>query len=163
MLEGLRTEFPDATHHCFAYVIGDPDASAEMRWDDDGEPGGTAGRPILNVLTQRRAGDVLTVVVRYFGGVKLGAGGLVRAYSAAASAALDEAGLAEAVSYAEVTLHASYADEQNVRHLLEAEGVSLVTVDYANDVAITARVPRHKVESLHRALAERTQGRVKLI
>ncbi|MGH9390470.1 MAG: IMPACT family protein, partial [Vicinamibacteria bacterium] len=76
-LETIRGEFPDATHHSWAYVLGNPDAGPRMRFDDAGEPAGTAGKPILNVLQRRKVGDALVVVVRYFGGVKLGAGGLV--------------------------------------------------------------------------------------
>ena len=77
-LDTVKKEFPDATHHCWAYVLGNPKTSWQTRMDDDGEPTGTAGKPILNVLQHKNVGDILLVVVRYFGGTKLGAGGLVR-------------------------------------------------------------------------------------
>ena len=88
-LAALKKEFPDATHHCWAYVLGNPASSSHMRTDDDGEPSGTAGKPILNVLQHQDVGDILLVVVRYFGGTKLGAGGLVRAYSSTASGVME--------------------------------------------------------------------------
>ena len=75
----LKTRYPDARHHCWAYLLGDPTGAASAAMDDDGEPSGTAGRPILGVLQDRRVGDTLIVVVRYFGGIKLGASGLTRA------------------------------------------------------------------------------------
>lgn len=161
-LDAARAEFPDATHHCWAYVLGDPASSPQMRTEDDGEPGGTAGRPILNVLTQRRLGDTLVIVVRYFGGVKLGAGGLVRAYGSAASAALDRAPLSEATTFLPVTLRYSYGDERGVRHVLEKGGLTELTVDYGEDVVMTAKVPAEAWDALREALSDVTRGRIKI-
>lgn len=81
-VEQLREQYPDARHFCWAYIIGDPDNTTSAGFDDDGEPSGTAGRPILNVLQHKSIGNVIVIVVRYFGGIKLGAGGLTRAYAA---------------------------------------------------------------------------------
>lgn len=86
-LESTRMTYPDANHYCYAYKIGQ-----NLKFSDDGEPGGTAGRPMLEVLQKRNLEAVLGIVVRYFGGTKLGAGGLVRAYSGSLAKALDEAG-----------------------------------------------------------------------
>ena len=93
LLEQVRAEFPDASHHCYAYVLGR--GSNIQRFNDDGEPGGTAGMPILQVILQQEIEDVLVVVTRYFGGIKLGAGGLVRAYSKSAAETLQKAGRVE--------------------------------------------------------------------
>ncbi len=89
-IQSIRDTYPDATHHCYAYYIGVD--SIIKRFNDDGEPGGTAGMPILQVIEQREIENVLVVVTRYFGGIKLGAGGLVRAYSKTTARALDRAG-----------------------------------------------------------------------
>ncbi len=80
-LKKAKSDYPDARHHCWAYLIGDPSSASSAAMNDDGEPGGTAGKPILNVIQHKGVGDVMVVVIRYFGGVKLGAGGLTRAYS----------------------------------------------------------------------------------
>lgn len=87
-LEQARNDHPDARHICWAYQIGRPGAAAEAAMNDDGEPSGTAGKPILSVIQHKDLGDVLVMVIRYFGGIKLGAGGLVRAYAGATEAVL---------------------------------------------------------------------------
>ena len=83
-LAAKRAEYPDARHHCWAYLLGNPHSPTSAAMSDDGEPSGTAGKPILNVLQHKGVGDITIIVTRYFGGIKLGAGGLVRAYSSAA-------------------------------------------------------------------------------
>ena len=85
-----RLDYEDAGHYCWAYLLGNPDRASSAAMSDDGEPSGTAGKPILNVLQHKNVGDIMVVVVRYFGGVKLGAGGLVRAYSSSAQLVMDK-------------------------------------------------------------------------
>lgn len=104
LLERAKSEHPDATHHCWAYRVGET-----QRFSDDGEPGGTAGRPMLEVIIKRDLDHVAAVVVRYFGGKKLGAGGLVRAYSGAVAKALDAAGVREVVDMRRLTVRAPFA------------------------------------------------------
>lgn len=104
LLERARREHPDATHHCWAYRVGEA-----QRFSDDGEPGGTAGRPMLEVILKRDLDHVAAVVVRYFGGKKLGAGGLVRAYSGAVAKALDAAGVREVVDMRRLAVRAPFA------------------------------------------------------
>ncbi len=104
LLAELRTEHPSATHHCWAYRVGEA-----QRFSDDGEPGGTAGRPMLEVILKRDLDMVAAVVVRYFGGKKLGAGGLVRAYSGAVAKALDVAGVREVVDLERLEVRAPFA------------------------------------------------------
>src|SRR5262245_29082875 len=96
-VESLRSEMPDATHHCFAFVAGPPGSSNAVGSSDDGEPSGTAGRPMLSVLMNCGVGEIVVVVTRYFGGVKLGKGGLVRAYTGAVQHALRELATVERV------------------------------------------------------------------
>ena len=97
-IASIRAEFPDATHHCYAFVAGPPGSTAQIGMSDDGEPGGTAGRPMLAVLLGSGIGDIAVVVTRYYGGTKLGTGGLVRAYSGGVKAVLDALPVCEKIS-----------------------------------------------------------------
>jgi uncharacterized YigZ family protein len=160
-LRGVRQEFPDATHHPWAYLLGDPDASPRMRFDDDGEPSGTAGRPILNVLQRRKVGDALLVVVRYFGGVKLGAGGLVRAYSGTASRLLDHVELASPVARNTFVVRVDYADEQSARHVLRRLGIEILSADYARDAVLTLRTSDEERARVLAEISEVTKGRAR--
>jgi uncharacterized YigZ family protein len=157
-LESVRVEFPDATHWCWAYVLGEP-GSGRMRFDDAGEPAGTAGKPILSVLQHRNLSDLLVVVVRYFGGVKLGAGGLVRAYSATATGAVDGLSLVEAVPLLERRVRLRYLDEPAARRLLQRLGIGIASVAYGESVSISIRASAADLATLERELAEETSGR----
>jgi uncharacterized YigZ family protein len=159
-----RKEHWDARHHCVATVLG-PQAETR-RSSDDGEPSGTAGVPMLEVLHHRRMTDVVAVVTRYFGGVLLGAGGLVRAYSGAVTAALDAADAAGAVlarrALVEVTLDAPHSDAGRLEHLLrewaaDHEAVVLPT-RYAGTARLELLVPRATLATLHDAVAAATAG-----
>lgn len=117
-LDQARQDYPDARHHCWAYVLGpasNPDSAA---MSDDGEPSGTAGKPILNVMQHQVAGDAMVVVIRYFGGVKLGAGGLVRAYSQATQLAYDSADFERYLKRESYQIQCQFKDEQLIRHWL---------------------------------------------
>jgi len=111
----VRRRYPDATHHPWAYRVG-----AEVRFSDDGEPGGTAGRPMLEVLQKRGLDRVLGVVTRYYGGTKLGAGGLVRAYGGSLAKVLDEVGTVEVKPTVTRSLFAPFAEMDAVHRLLDA-------------------------------------------
>ena len=162
-LATLKKEFPDATHHCWAYVLGNPKTSSHMRMDDDGEPSGTAGKPILNVLQHKNVGDILLVVVRYFGGTKLGAGGLVRAYSSSASGVMECLEVVTNTPLREARLRLDYAEEQPVRRLLEELEVTVSSSTYREHVELLIRFAEDRSPVLENALAERTSGRVKLV
>ena len=103
-VQNLRTRYLDARHHCYGYIIGNPHNTTSAGFDDDGEPNGTAGRPILSVLQHKAIGNCIIIVVRYFGGIKLGAGGLTRAYAAAAQMAVDKMVLKAFIAYQIVKL-----------------------------------------------------------
>ena len=113
-----RRDYPDARHHCWAYILGAPQDARNAGMNDDGEPAGTAGKPILNVLQHGLVGDVLVIVIRYFGGVKLGAGGLVRAYSGVTQQALDLLPCVTPIATSRCQLRAAFSDEQPLRHQL---------------------------------------------
>lgn len=137
VLAQARALHPDANHHCYAWLIGAP-SSGHGAMQDDGEPSGTAGKPIFNVIRHKGVGDCMVVVTRYFGGIKLGAGGLVRAYAGAAEAVLSEMNVIERVSKRSLTLALDFALEQPLRHWCDQHGAELADVRYGQQV--TARV-----------------------
>lgn len=133
LLAEARDAFPDARHHCSAWVVSVPDAQPLWHSSDDGEPSGTAGRPMLDVLLGSGLIDVAAVVVRYFGGTLLGTGGLVRAYSDAVAAALDRALRVRLVTSELWTLLLSHADAGRVESELRGRGVAIHEVAYVAD------------------------------
>ncbi|WP_016932174.1 IMPACT family protein [Rhodococcus sp. R1101] len=132
-----RRLYPDARHHCWAFVVGDDRSMRAERSSDDGEPGGTAGIPMLQVLHHRDLVNVAVVVTRWFGGIKLGAGGLVRAYSGAVTAALDETSLVERRQQEKFTLAIDHAEAGRVEAELRGRGVAVLDVAYADRVVLT--------------------------
>lgn len=160
-LEKIRDEFPDATHHCWAYVLGNPDAGPKMRFDDASEPAGTAGRPILNVLQRRKVGDALVVVVRYFGGVKLGAGGLVRAYSGTASRVLEQVELVTLTKHSPLLVWLDYSDEQTARRVLTRLGIEILSADYSGEVLLGVRATEEEHAAIVEEISAATSGRAK--
>ncbi|MFP4252816.1 MAG: YigZ family protein [Guyparkeria sp.] len=144
-VESVRADYPDARHHCWAYLIGNPDAAATAAMSDDGEPGGTAGKPILNVIQHKGLGDVIVVVTRYFGGVKLGAGGLVRAYAGATQRVLAELPLTEHRPQRRFTVIFDFAAEQPLRHWLDGHGATLLSIEYGPQVSAELIVPEEQV------------------
>ncbi len=141
----LKERYPDARHHCLAYIIGDPKNTTHAGFDDDGEPNGTAGRPILNVLQHQGVGNVLMVVVRYFGGIKLGAGGLTRAYSTATQMVVDEMALTPFIPKSTLTIATSFADEAYVRHLVAQHTGEILDSQYGDGVLLQIQLDSAKV------------------
>ncbi len=155
-----RGRYHDATHHCYAYRLG-PDGG-KVRTADDGEPSGTAGRPILAAIERAGVTNVLVVVTRYFGGVKLGTGGLARAYGGAPRAALADA--PTKTQYALVRLIAEVPDEW-IGHALRAVsrcGGSVVETGYDNGTRLTVDVRLSKADELEASVRDLTSGRVTL-
>lgn len=151
-----RAEHPKARHHCSAFVLG-PEPTVQ-RSNDDGEPSGTAGVPILDVLTGHGLTDVVAVVTRYFGGTLLGAGGLVRAYGGAVSAALDGAQLVTRRLLVPVTVTLDYATAEAVRARVAAAGWQLVGQEFSAQVTITVAAPTSELESVLGTLADLSAG-----
>ena len=133
-LEQARNDHPDARHICWAYQIGRPGAAAEAAMNDDGEPSGTAGKPILSVIQHKDLGDVLVMVIRYFGGIKLGAGGHVRAYAGATEAVLSGVERVIQQPMSQVTVTMTFADEQPLRHWCDQNGAEIGNVGYSAGV-----------------------------
>ena len=153
-VEQLRAAHPDARHVCWALMAGGHSAA-----NDDGEPSGTAGRPMLEVLRHQELEGVLATVVRYFGGVKLGAGGLVRAYTDAVAQALLGAERVPLIRMRVLQVTVPYAFEGAVRRELDAHRAVLEQVRHGADVELTLDVPEDRGESLRRQVDEVCQGR----
>ncbi|WGS53972.1 IMPACT family protein [Paraburkholderia sp. D15] len=153
-LRRLRDEHPTATHVCWALLAG-----GQSGMSDDGEPSGTAGRPILEVLRHHDLDGVLAAVVRYYGGVKLGAGGLVRAYTDAIASALLDAPRVERIAQVTLTVEVSYADEAKVRRWLDAQGYTLADTVHAMLVRMTISLPVNALDAARTALVDMTQGK----
>ncbi|WP_405689556.1 YigZ family protein [Streptomyces sp. NBC_00057] len=156
----IRREHPTATHNCFAYVIG-ADASVQKA-SDDGEPGGTAGVPMLQMLTRREMRYVVAVVTRYYGGVKLGAGGLIRAYGGAVGEALDELGTIIRQRFRLATITVGHERAGKLENDLRATGRSVREVRYAEAVVIEIGLPDADVEAFRGWLADATAGEAEL-
>ncbi|MGE6796587.1 MULTISPECIES: YigZ family protein [Psychrobacter] len=157
-VEQLRVQYADARHYCWAYIIGDPDNTTSAGFDDDGEPSGTAGRPILNVLQHKSIGNVIIIVVRYFGGIKLGAGGLTRAYAGSAQAAVDQMILSPYVPMSRVQILAEFATEAQCRYVVESLNGRIDEVAYSKQVTLTVTLAEADIETLKERLA--MDGRV---
>lgn len=147
-LQELKTRYPDARHHCWAYLIGNPLSASNAAMNDDGEPSGTAGKPILNVIQHKKIGDIMVIVVRYFGGIKLGAGGLTRAYSSATENLLSKIKLTERVSMCSARLRLDFSVENQVRHWLENNGGEIVSIEYRSEVQMGVSLPLDRLEAL---------------
>ena len=155
-IKSLKKEYQDATHNVYAYMLkGDTVA----RYSDDGEPQGTAGMPVLDVIRKSGVRNVCVVVTRYFGGTLLGAGGLVRAYSHAASIALDAAGIITYRPYSEFELVCGYSEYQKYNVILMDEKAVIDSTDFAENVTIRYAVPRTVGEKLTKRIVETGYGR----
>ena len=157
MIAAVKKEHYDARHNCFAYIIRE---GGVMRYGDDGEPQGTAGQPILAVLSGAGVQNVCCTVTRYFGGVLLGTGGLVRAYTAAAKAALDDAGISQMALWQSISLRCAYNMFERVRRLRDEHEVVLENTDYGADIAISALVREDKTDAFADALREMSAGSI---
>ncbi|HEX5133056.1 MAG TPA: YigZ family protein [Candidatus Krumholzibacteria bacterium] len=158
LVDELRAEFPDANHHCFAFLSGPPGSTGAMGSSDDGEPGGTAGRPMLSVLLNSGLGDVVVVVTRYFGGVKLGTGGLVRAYSGAVQHALRAVETVERVEMVTVRVTFPYPQTDTVRRLLDRVGAVITSEEFGGEASLLMRIAEDRREEIARALLDATAG-----
>jgi uncharacterized YigZ family protein len=151
LLAGLEREFPDATHHCWAWRLGEP---PRERSADAGEPAGTAGMPILQVLRGAGLSDVMAVVVRWFGGTKLGKGGLARAYAAAAREALQTLPVIHRVPTVRLTLEVPYEKVGAVKRLIRPPEVELAAEEYGAAARLVLVVHEERREALREALAD---------
>ncbi|CCG96223.1 conserved hypothetical protein; putative UPF0029 protein [Marinobacter nauticus ATCC 49840] len=140
-VDQAHRDYPDARHVCWGYQIGRPGSAAEAAMNDDGEPSGTAGKPILGVILHKDMGDVLVIVIRYFGGIKLGAGGLVRAYAGAAESVLSAVDRVVQQARVQATVQFGFADEQPLRHWCDGHEGRIDAISYTTRVTASVSLP----------------------
>ena len=141
-IQDLRSAYPDARHHCHAFIAGSPNNSNLYGFSDDGEPNGTAGMPIFTHLKHSGLGEATIVVVRYFGGTKLGTGGLAKAYGEAAKQVLLDLPTVTHVSMEEFDIELSFAQEATIRKAIEEVNGAIINVEYSNLVKLRVSVPQ---------------------
>jgi len=156
----IKNEFPDATHNCWAYVAGPPGDTARIGMSDDGEPHGTAGKPILTVLLHSEIGEIVAVVTRYFGGTKLGTGGLVRAYSGSVKNALAGLSIKEKRDVITLTAILDYSKIIAVRQMIESFNSEIIEAKYEADVSFKIELPKNDKDSFIHAITDLTGGEI---
>lgn len=158
-LARIREEFPDATHHCWAYLAGPPGSTTSIGMSDDGEPHGTAGRPMLNTLLHGEVGEIVAVCTRYYGGTKLGTGGLSRAYAGGVKRLLETLPTREKVERTLLEIRVDYEAIDPLKRLLDEKECLVEEEDYGEEVRFRVAVPREALAGLEEALAGFTRGR----
>ena len=156
LINEMKKEFSDATHNVYAYILRENNIA---RYSDDGEPSGTAGMPVMEVLKQENLTDVAVVVTRYFGGTLLGAGGLVRAYSKTAKLGVDAAHIATMTYGADMEITVSYDLYGKLQYLLEQEGLSMGKTTFGEEVTTSVFVRTELQETLQKKIVEASNGR----
>ena len=155
-IERTKKEHYDARHNCWCYRIKD----GPVRYSDDGEPQGTAGQPMLKLFVREAVENVCCVVTRYFGGVLLGAGGLVRAYTQSAKNALDAAGISVVRRWVEALLSCPYSWHDRVRQEVERLGGTIAGTDYGADVCFTALLPEQSAQEILASIYDLSAGQI---
>ena len=158
-LARIREEYPDATHHCWAYVAGPPGDTASIGMSDDGEPHGTAGRPMLTALLHSGVGEIVAVCTRYYGGTKLGTGGLSRAYSGGVNLALESLPTEEKVERAILRVGVDYESVDPLRRLLEELEAVVEEEAYGESVRYRVAAPKEALGALIDRIAGMTRGK----
>ena len=158
-IEETRKKHYDARHNCWCYIIKD----GPVRYSDDGEPQGTAGQPMLNVFQREGVVNVCCVVTRYFGGILLGAGGLVRAYTQSAKDALDAAGISVVRRWVAMEVPCTYAQFEAMRREVSAFDGVVEGVDYGSDVVLSALLPEERAEEFAAHVLDATAGTVEVL
>ena len=159
-IAAIKKEHYKATHNCSAFIVGEK--SEIKRTSDDGEPSGTAGVPMLGVMENHQLTNVCFVVTRYFGGIKLGAGGLIRAYAGSVSLAIKEIGLIEIKEQAGLRLKMSYSQYQNFDNFLKAEDLIEFDTEFTDLVATTIYIDKQEKEPLEQKLIEFFNGKIQI-
>ncbi len=156
-IESIKKQYWDARHNCYAFIIGEH--SESIRCSDDGEPSGTAGKPMLEVLQNNGLKNVVAVVTRYFGGTLLGTGGLVRAYTQATQAALEEAQIATMTLMSVLTVQTDYNAIGKIKYMFAQADTLIMGEEYGVDVAVTIAVPVAEKEAMQKKIIEATNGK----
>ena len=161
ILGNIRKKYYDATHHCFAYRVG-LGKEIIFRYSDDGEPSGTAGKPIYDRLEGQNLTNLILIVTRYYGGTKLGTGGLTHAYSDTARQALEEAGILEKFITEQIPMVLQFTDYSAVERMIIQIGGKIVDSDFSDIVKITVEIRLSLIEKLKNSLIDLTSGRIQI-
>ena len=159
-IESMRKKYWDARHNCFAYVLGE--RFQTQRCSDDGEPSGTAGKPILEVIRGAQLRNVLIVVTRYFGGTLLGTGGLVRAYTSSSKEAVESAEIIIKISGYRLKIKTDYTGLGKIQYLLAQRGIEIEDSEYAENVVLTIVIPKDDEQGLIKELTEATNAQAEI-
>jgi len=159
----IKNEFPDATHNCWAYVAGPPGDTARVGRSDDGEPHGTAGKPMLSVLLHSDIGEIVAVVSRYFGGTKLGTGGLVRAYSGSVKSAIEGLCVKEKREAVSLTVILDYSKIACIKQAVESFNSEIIEEQYEGDVSFKIEIPKNNEDRFVHAVMDLTGGEIQII
>ncbi|MEG1848075.1 MAG: YigZ family protein [Lachnospiraceae bacterium] len=154
VISAVKKTYRNATHYCYAWVVGE-----ENGCSDDGEPSGTAGRPILNVLQKEGLSHVIIVVTRYFGGTLLGTGGLIRAYTEAAKNGLLTVDIVSMIYGSQICITMEYNDAGKIQHLLETRGFTELEITYTDKVQIQLKLAQNMILQLQQDISEITAAR----
>lgn len=152
-LKEIKKKYKDATHYCYAYIIGNKE-----KCSDNGEPSGTAGMPILNVLKQNDLTNILCVVIRYFGGIKLGAGGLIRAYSTSASEALNKTNIVNLIKGYKIVIEFNYDNIKQINYLLKDIQIKK---EYGNTITYTFYIKENSLNKIENELSKISKIKLK--
>ncbi|MFT6734508.1 MAG: putative YigZ family protein [Polaribacter sp.] len=159
-IKNLKLTFSDANHHCWTYIIGNPNSTTLIGCSDDGEPSGTAGKPMLHVLQHALIGDIVIVCTRYFGGTKLGTGGLARAYGGGVKLALEKLTTIEKIHYKKFNFCLGYAQQKDFEHLLEVYQSNNLNINYSSKLEISVELASSETEKFIDALTNLCKGDV---
>lgn len=162
-LEQARVDYPDARHYCWAWVAGPPDNSQLLGFSDDGEPAGTAGKPILAQLLGSQVGEITAVVIRYYGGIKLGTGGLVKAYGGGVQQALAQLPKVRKVALTEYTLQCDYSQLAGIEALLKQVGGLIVDSDFQAFIILKIALPQTQLAIFNARLGDLSRGSLHLL
>jgi uncharacterized YigZ family protein len=158
LVDAVRQEFPDARHHCWAYAVGKPGDTAYVGQSDDGEPHGTAGRPMLTQLLYGGVGELAAVTTRYFGGIKLGTGGLTRAYQNGVKEALALLSSVEKKTFCRILAEVEYAHVDRFYRTLPRFQARVAEEEFGERALFTVELPEDAMSAFHQALTEATDG-----
>jgi len=161
-ISNIKNEFSDAAHHCWAYVAGPPGDTARVGMSDDGEPHGTAGRPILTVILHSEIGEIVAVVTRYFGGTKLGKGGLVRAYSGSVKNALAGLTVKDKRDVLSLSVNLDYSNIAVAKQVISSFHSEIIEEKYGADVSFKIKIAKDDENRFVRTITDLTGGKVEI-
>ena len=159
-IKQLNIDFPDASHHCWAYIVGNPESTTLLGCSDDGEPSGTAGKPMLNVLQHANIGDLVAVCTRYYGGTKLGTGGLTRAYGGGVKLALESVERTEKIDYVSLSFDIEYSQQKDCEHLIKDFQTQNLRFDFLNTITVMIDVAAEEEQAFKQAIQNKFKGKI---